>query len=105
VDNFGFSKIQLPILKISLIAQALEVAAEGLAKDHVESLVGQQIRSYKILSLLGAAWCVWPNVQVLLEAGADIHAKDKDGKTALMIAEERGHSEIVELLKQAGATE
>ena len=33
---------------------ALEVAAEGLAKDHVQSLVGQQISSYKILSLLGA---------------------------------------------------
>ncbi len=33
---------------------ALEVAAEELAKDQVQSLVGQQISSYKILSLLGA---------------------------------------------------
>ncbi len=35
-------------------APALEVAAKGLAKDQVDSLVGQQINSYKILSLLGA---------------------------------------------------
>ncbi len=35
-------------------APALEVVAKGLAKDQVESLVGQQISSYKILSLLGA---------------------------------------------------
>ena len=33
---------------------ALEVAAKGLAKDQVDSLVGQQLSSYKILSLLGA---------------------------------------------------
>ncbi len=33
---------------------ALEVAAEELAKDQVESLVGRQLGSYKILSLLGA---------------------------------------------------
>ncbi len=33
---------------------ALEVAAKGLAKDQVDSLVGQQLISYKILSLLGA---------------------------------------------------
>ena len=35
-------------------APALEVAAKGLAKDQVDSLVGQQLSSYKILSLLGA---------------------------------------------------
>lgn len=35
-------------------APALEVVAKGLAKDQVESLLGQQISSYKILSLLGA---------------------------------------------------
>jgi len=35
-------------------APALEVVAKGLAKDQIESLIGQQISSYKILSLLGA---------------------------------------------------
>ena len=33
---------------------ALEVVAKELAKDQVESLIGQQLGSYKILSLLGA---------------------------------------------------
>ncbi|CAD5125524.1 DgyrCDS13731 [Dimorphilus gyrociliatus] len=34
----------------------------------------------------------------LLELGADLNAKDKDGKTALMIAVINGHNELVELL-------
>jgi len=34
-----------------------------------------------------------------------VSAKDNDGSTALMIAEEAGHTEIVELLKKAGAKE
>jgi len=32
---------------------ALEVAAKAVAEDHTESLIGQQIGNYKILSLLG----------------------------------------------------
>ena len=35
-------------------APALEVAAKGLAKDQVNSLIGRLLGSYKILSLLGA---------------------------------------------------
>ena len=35
-------------------APAVEMVAEGFAKDQVGSLEGQQIGSYKILSLLGA---------------------------------------------------
>jgi ankyrin repeat protein len=32
-----------------------------------------------------------------------VNAEDKDGKTALMVASEKGHKEIVELLKSYGA--
>ncbi len=35
-------------------APALEVAAKGLAKDQVDSMIGRLLGSYKILSLLGA---------------------------------------------------
>jgi ankyrin repeat protein len=42
-------------------------------------------------------------VQALLEKGADINAKDEEGKTALMYAVEGGHSETVRLLKRAEA--
>ncbi|RMD79282.1 MAG: ankyrin repeat domain-containing protein, partial [Lentisphaerae bacterium] len=43
-------------------------------------------------------------VKILLEHGADVNAKCKKGKTALMFASEKGYQEIVELLKDAGAT-
>jgi ankyrin repeat protein len=42
-------------------------------------------------------------IQLLLNAGADMNAKDADGKTALMWAEAIGDTEIVELLKKAVA--
>ena len=43
--------------------------------------------------------------RVLIAAGADIKAKDRDGKTALMLAVQGDHEEVVRVLKQAGATE
>ena len=44
-------------------------------------------------------------VRLLLEAGADVHAKSNDGTTALITAVSEGHPEIVELLRKAGARE
>ena len=41
--------------------------------------------------------------QLLLRSGASIDAKDKDGKTALMIAVVNGHQDLVELLLEKGA--
>ncbi len=40
---------------------------------------------------------------MLVNAGADINIKDKYGKTALSYASERGHQNIVKILKAAGA--
>jgi len=42
-------------------------------------------------------------VKQLLESGADVNAKNKYGWTALILASEEGHKEIVELLKSYGA--
>ena len=42
-------------------------------------------------------------VQLLLEKGADVNAKDNDGRTALMFAAEKGHTEIVQILLKKGA--
>ena len=43
-------------------------------------------------------------VALLLDAGADIHAHDEKGGTALMSAAKRGHLPVVELLLERGAT-
>lgn len=42
-------------------------------------------------------------VEQELKQGADVNAKSKKGTTALMVAAERGHTEIVDILKRAGA--
>jgi ankyrin repeat protein len=41
----------------------------------------------------------------LLENGADVNAKDKVEDTALSLAKEGDYSQIVQILKQAGAKE
>lgn len=45
-----------------------------------------------------------PSVELLIEAGADVNAKKKDGTTPLAGAAALGHTEIVECLFKAGAT-
>jgi ankyrin repeat protein len=42
--------------------------------------------------------------EILLDAGADPNAVSVNGKTALEMAREEGHSEIVELLVARGAS-
>jgi len=42
---------------------------------------------------------------MLLTAGTKVNIKDNNGKTALTIAQEYGHTELVELLRQHGAEE
>ena len=44
-------------------------------------------------------------VKTLIDAGANANAKDKNGKTAPMYARENGHSEIADMLIEAGAEE
>jgi len=44
-------------------------------------------------------------VKVLIKAGALVNTKNNDGNTALMGASAKGDTDIVELLKAAGATE
>lgn len=44
-------------------------------------------------------------IKLLLKSGADVKAKDNDGSTALMEAQKAGRPAIVQLLKDAGATE
>ena len=43
--------------------------------------------------------------RLLLAYGADVHLRDKWGRTALMLARENGYQKIIALLTQAGAKE
>jgi len=44
-------------------------------------------------------------VEGLVGKGVDVNAKDKQGRTPLKCAEQRGHKEIAELLRKHGARE
>jgi ankyrin repeat protein len=44
-------------------------------------------------------------VKILIDAGADVNAKTQKGDTAMMLAAREGHTEIADMLKQAGARE
>jgi ankyrin repeat protein len=44
-------------------------------------------------------------IQMLIEAGADINAKDSRGDSALKISVRGGYTRITELLKKSGAAE
>lgn len=46
-----------------------------------------------------------PGCSVLAGAGADVNAEGKNGGTALTFAIRLGHTKVVELLRQADATE
>ncbi|MHC4620153.1 MAG: ankyrin repeat domain-containing protein [Planctomycetota bacterium] len=42
-------------------------------------------------------------VTILLEKGADVNASTENGVTALLMARQNGHAEVVNLLEKAGA--
>ena len=44
-----------------------------------------------------------PLVAKFLEAGASVHAKDKEGSTALSLAKRTHNEEVLSLLTEAGA--
>ena len=52
-----------------------------------------------------AQWASIDVAEVLISAGADVNAKNKDGKTPLTMAIEKGHQEVVDLLRKHGGVE
>jgi len=44
-------------------------------------------------------------VQMLLSNGSGVKRRTDDGRTAIMVAASKGHNDVVQLLKSAGARE
>lgn len=55
--------------------------------------------------ILAVGNCNADTIKLLIAHGADVHAMSEDRMTALRLAQQRGQSEVILLLKAAGALE
>ena len=80
-------------------------ALAGKCRYHCLSASFAREKLLDSLSYLSALQTVQSEqlVRILIENGADVNAASLDGKTPLILAEEEGHQEIVQLLKSRGA--
>ena len=84
----------------------LHAAAYGNASDVAVELIAHgadiHAKNNHGMTLLHAAahGNAWDVAADLIARGADIHAKDNDGKTPLQLAEQRGHREVLKLLRE-----
>ncbi len=92
------------------VSPALIEAAGGGHLEVVKFLLDKgadiNVRSWNSneTPIMSATWSGHAKViKVFIEKGADVNAVDSKGRTALTIATDKKHSEIIEMLKQAGA--
>src|SRR5688572_19334740 len=73
----------------------------GIDRDHVNRLGWTALHEAIVLGDGGRAHVA--TVRTLIEGGVDVNIPDGDGERPLALAEERGHREIANLLREAGA--
>ncbi|WP_425385027.1 ankyrin repeat domain-containing protein [Wolbachia endosymbiont (group B) of Schoenobius gigantella] len=93
----------IEILKKAELDQGLLINARGGNLDKVKDLIAQgaNLETKDNTALHNA--CSNGRLKVveyLIEKGASLKAKNKDGKTPLELAEQKGYTDIVEILKQ-----
>jgi hypothetical protein len=86
---------------------AVEIAAERWSADGVRALLehGLDVKSRGVSGAMTAAAanrCV-PVITLLLDAGADVNARDRDRDTPLAMARRMKHDDVVTLLVSRGA--
>ena len=77
----GF-KARMLVSAVAVMALCVTVAVAGVNEDLIAAAFNGDL----------------PEVQRLLAKGAEVNAKDKEGKTALMMASWNGHVEVVRVL-------
>ena len=96
-------KVGSDFTNISQIISFFDQTINGYRNQYnIPGITLSVVNSTNILHIRGYGYA--DIVQILLDNGANVNAKNKDGVNALMIAKSEELTEIVELLKQAGAT-
>ncbi len=86
--------------------ETVQVLLDAGADVNKHSDVNKNSYDYGTTALMKAVWWGHPiTVKLLLDVGADVNVRDKDNRSALIITQEKGHTNIVNLLREAGAKE
>jgi len=103
LSELGYSEVTESLFVMSAHAGDLEAVKAFL--DYGLSVDSKDPRDHTTTPLLGAATLDTPDIGlVLIQAGADVNAKDTNGSTALIWAAQRcGLHELVKALVEAGA--
>jgi len=83
-------------ISVLMMLLAMVISLDGCAKKPTQTQLNGQL-------FLAAVSGNVAQVQALLAAGADVNATTPDGRTALRMASQKGHADVVTLLKEAGA--
>ena len=98
----GFTPLTFNVYK-----EVAELLIKAGAKVNTRLSINDDSRNIQLENITPLMWVIFDYntelAKLLIESGADINAKDKDGNTALDYARYRDNSEIEQLLIEKGA--
>jgi len=102
VNTSYSAKSALFVAKEKGLSNVCEFLEENGAKEFIDKKKAEEL-GQELIKECGQEKINFEKVKELINKGADIEAKNNDGKTSLMIASNNGHSEVVKLLLEKGA--